>query len=89
MKIKIYGKEGCVFCERAINHSADLIKEKKVTSFEYIDTVKAGIDKVQLAELVNVAKVETLPQIQVLEDDQVAWKYVGGFTELYIKYPTE
>lgn len=86
MKVRIYGKEGCKFCERAKKHVAKLAEEGKVSSYEYIDYLKEGLTKDDLSSIVG-EKVETVPQILVVENDK--WVAIGGFTEFYIKYPTE
>lgn len=88
MRVKIYGKEGCSYCTRAINHVADLIKEKKVTDFSYIDVVKEKLDKETLSQIIG-RDVETYPQVVVFDYTDKDWKAIGGFTEFYIKYPTE
>lgn len=86
MKVKIYGKEGCKFCDRAKKHTATLIEEGKVESFEYIDINEAGLTKDDLSQITG-EKVETVPQILVFNTDK--WEPVGGFMDFYIKYPTE
>lgn len=70
MKIKIYGKPQCTYCDQA-----KALATAKGHEVEYIDIAQAGIDGAKLGELCGTP-VRTVPQIFVDE------KYVGGFTEL-------
>lgn len=73
VKVKIYGKEQCVYCKNAKELAAQLQTRGKLT-FEYIDIQAAGIGAPELSELVG-QPVKQVPQIFV--DD----KPVGGYTE--------
>jgi glutaredoxin 1 len=69
MKVKIYGRENCQYCEKA----KELCQSKEI-DFDYIDIREHEISKEQLGYLCGKV-IETVPQIFV--DD----KHVGGFTE--------
>ena len=73
MKFIIYGKEGCSFCQKAKR-----LLEVKGLPFTYIDFVKQGMSKEELAQAVGLPSVSTVPQI--LEQDTKT--YIGGFNEL-------
>lgn len=79
MKVEIYGKEECKYCQKALEHVAELIKQKKVTEFKYIDIVKEGITGKDLSVMLN-KEVTTVPQVVI---DSVA---IGGYTEFYANY---
>jgi glutaredoxin 1 len=71
MKVKIFGKPNCVFCNRAKH----LVTTKPGIQSTYIDMEVEGIDKEMLTELCG-KPVSTIPQIFV---DGV---HIGGYTEL-------
>lgn len=79
MKVEIYGKDNCKFCQKALEHVAELIKQKKVTEFKYTDIVKEGLTGKDLSVMLN-KEVTTVPQVVV---DSVA---IGGYTEFYTNY---
>lgn len=68
MKVVIYGKPNCGWCDRA----KDLAGTKEGIEVEYIDITKAGLGKEELTAIVG-KPVSTVPQILV---DGVP---VGGF----------
>ncbi|QGH72116.1 putative glutaredoxin 1 [Klebsiella phage N1M2] len=70
MKVVIYGKPNCPWCDRA-----KALADSKGAEVEYINIVEAGIDGAKLGEIVG-RPVRTVPQIVV--DDQ----YVGGYEDL-------
>lgn len=69
MKVKIYGRENCQYCEKAKE-----LCQAKGFDFEYINIREHEISKEQLGYLCG-KEIETVPQIFVDE------KHVGGFTE--------
>lgn len=73
MKIKIYGKPSCPYCEKAKALAASF------GDYEYINIVAEGITKEKLSEICG-KEVSTVPQIFV--DDVL----VGGYTEFAAKY---
>lgn len=66
-QVTIYGRLSCGFCVRAID-----LCEMKDFSYRFVDMVKEGISKADLAKTVG-RPVHTVPQILVGEE------YVGGF----------
>lgn len=58
MKVVIYGKPNCSWCDRA----KSLVKGVEGIESEYIDIVEAGIDGVKLSEICG-EPVRTVPQI--------------------------
>ena len=79
MKVEIYGKDGCKYCQKALEHVADLIKHKKVSEFKYTDILKEGLTGKDLSVMLN-KEVTTVPQVVV---DGVV---IGGYTEFYAEY---
>jgi len=73
MKVKIYGKPSCPYCEKAKTLAASF------GEYEYINIVAEGITKEKLSEICG-KEVSTVPQIFV--DDVL----VGGYTEFAAKY---
>lgn len=69
MKVVIYGKPNCPWCDRAKE-----LAVKEGLSFEYINITAMGIDGQKLSEICG-RLVRTVPQILV--DDT----YVGGFED--------
>lgn len=69
MKVIIYGKKDCPYCEKA-KTLAELIN----ADIEYIDIIENGMGKAGLQKALN-KPVDTVPQILV---DDV---YVGGYTD--------
>lgn len=79
MKVEIYGKSNCKYCQKALEHVAGLIKNKKVTEFKYTDIVENGLTGQDLSNMLN-KEVTTVPQVVV---NGIA---IGGFTEFYANY---
>ncbi len=73
MSVVIYGKEGCVDCNKA-----KLLCQMKSVEFEYL-TVGSDISLEKLAEEVG-QQVSSVPQIFMLKDG--VQQYVGGYNEL-------
>lgn len=73
MSVVIYGKEGCVDCNKA-----KLLCQMKSVDFEY-RTVGSDITLEKLAEEVG-EQVSSVPQIFMLKDG--VQQYVGGYDEL-------
>lgn len=73
MNVVIYGKEGCVDCNKA-----KLLCQMKSVDFEYL-TVGSDITHEQLVEQVG-AQVASVPQIFLMKDGEQ--QYVGGYNEL-------
>ena len=73
MKIKIYGKPSCPYCEKAKSLASSF------GTYEYIDIISSGIDKEKLSDICG-KEVTSVPQIFV--DDVL----VGGYTEFASKY---
>ncbi|HLR16905.1 MAG TPA: glutaredoxin domain-containing protein [Alcanivoracaceae bacterium] len=73
MNVVIYGKEGCVDCNKA-----KLLCQMKSVDFEYL-TVGSDITPEKLEEQVG-AKVASVPQIFLMKDGEQ--RYVGGYNEL-------
>lgn len=60
MKVVIYGKPNCPWCDRAKN----LVKDVEGIEHEYIDITQVGIDGPKLSEICG-EQVRTVPQILV------------------------
>jgi glutaredoxin len=75
MRYEIYGRENCIFCERA----KALCGEKKL-DFTYHDISDEELRK-QMFSLAPNAK--TVPQIFLISDGSV--QPIGGFTEFHRK----
>lgn len=60
MKVVIYGKPNCPWCDRA----KELVKDVEGIESEYIDITVAGIDGAKLGEICGEV-VRTVPQILV------------------------
>lgn len=73
MKIKIYGKPSCPYCEKAKSLASSFGK------YEYVDIIAEGIDKEKLSEICG-KEVNRVPQIFVNDI------LVGGYTEFAAKY---
>ena len=71
MKVKIYGKEGCSFCKKALALADNLRQDGFLEEIEYIDYQKEAVDLNAVAGI----EVKSVPVI-VLND-----KYIGGFRE--------
>lgn len=73
MKIKIYGKPLCPYCEKAKSLASSF------GEYEYVDIIAEGIDKEKLSEICG-REVNRVPQIFVNDI------LVGGYTEFAAKY---
>lgn len=73
MSVVIYGKEGCVDCNKA-----KLLCQMKSIEFKYL-TVGSDISPEKLAEEIG-QQVSSVPQIFMLKDG--VQHYVGGYNEL-------
>lgn len=73
MSIVIYGKEGCVDCNKA-----KLLCQMKSVDFEYL-TVGSDITTEKLEEQLG-REVASVPQIFMMKDG--VQEYVGGYNEL-------
>jgi len=75
MKLTIYGKKDCPFCDKAKLLASQLNDIRKDFSFEYFDYEDEGFTKETLGEKLG-KEISTLPQI-ILDD-----KLIGGYTDL-------
>ena len=79
MKIEIYGKETCPYCQRA----KEAFKYAKLPYTEYV--VGKDVSKQDIQDRINSLgishEVKTVPQIFI--DDNL----IGGYTDLIQKYP--
>lgn len=73
MRIVVYGKTGCTFCEQAL-----ALAESKGIDKTY-KVVGSDITKEQLEEMCG-KPIRTVPQIFITEGG--FYEYIGGFTEL-------
>ena len=73
MKIKIYGKPSCPYCEKAKSLASSF------GEYEYVDIIAEGINKEKLLEICG-KEVNRVPQIFVNDI------LVGGYTEFAAKY---
>lgn len=69
-QVKIYGREDCAFCIRAIHTCLH-----KGLSFSFVNITETGISKADLANMLQ-QPVETVPQILIGE------QYIGGSDDL-------
>ncbi|SES85663.1 GrxA family glutaredoxin [Thorsellia anophelis] len=74
MQVVIYGRDNCPYCVKAKALATKLKGMIDGFDFEYIDIIAKGLDKEDLAKIVN-KPVQTVPQI-ILDG-----KPIGGFTE--------
>ena len=72
MNIVIYGRDGCVYCDKAVHLSQSLVQESQ-HSYTY---KKLGIDYSVEEFSSRFPRARTVPQIYVDE------KHVGGYTDL-------
>lgn len=70
MSVKVYGKQGCGFCEKS-----KTLCELYELEYEYIDCT---FDEAALDFLIENG-FRTVPQVYV------DGKHIGGYTELYMK----
>lgn len=73
MKIKIYGKPSCPYCEKAKSLASSF------GEYEYVDIIAEGIGKEKLSEICG-KEVNRVPQIFVNDI------LVGGYTDFAAKY---
>lgn len=79
MRVQIYGKTGCTFCNQAV----ELCKRNNI-GYDY-KHVGSDIQLEQLEEMVG-QPVKTIPQIFISEDGLT--QYVGGYSEFVAKVVT-
>lgn len=60
MKVVIYGKPNCPWCDRA----KELVKDVEGIEHEYINIVEADINGAKLSEICGT-RVQTVPQIMI------------------------
>lgn len=71
MKVVIYGKPNCPWCDSA----KDLVKDVKGIEYEYIDIVEAGINGTKLSEICGET-VKSVPQIFV-NGNHIPYGFLG------------
>jgi glutaredoxin len=84
MSYVIYGKKNCPFCDRA-----QRLLESKGLVYSYL-TLGIEYDREELLEMAPNAR--TVPQIwsiEVDEDKNEEWTYIGGFAELENSFKDE
>lgn len=74
MRVVIYGKPGCVNCDKA-----KILCTTKGVDFDY-KVVGSDVQTEQLEEMVG-GPVRSVPQIFIMQGDGFA-EYVGGFDQL-------
>lgn len=80
--LKIYGRKGCPFCEKAKN-LLNLLKEQGYfREAQYIDYQELGWDKEDLSKVAN-HPIQTVPVV-LLND-----VYIGGYSDLRARYPID
>ena len=71
MKIEIYSKDNCPFCDKAVHQAQQMVQESSNTYVVY----KLGVDFDMQDLLVKFPTARTFPQIVV------DGKNIGGYTE--------
>ncbi|MGQ0286926.1 GrxA family glutaredoxin [Pasteurellaceae bacterium 22721_9_1] len=75
MFVKIYGRMSCPYCVRAKNLAEKLTAEVADFSYEFIDMIAQNLTKDDIAELIGVDEVQTVPQVTI------DGKPIGGCTD--------
>lgn len=77
IKLKIYTKENCPYCEKA-KKLAEYLKNKGIVEYETFDYQALNLTKEDLSKIMGV-EVSTLPQIMLYDGDKQ--EYIGGYTD--------
>ena len=75
MKLTIYGRKNCAWCEKAKTLAESLKQEDEIEDFIYIDYQEENLSKEDLFFIAGT-QVKTVPIILV------DTKYIGGYQEL-------
>lgn len=75
MFVKIYGRMTCPYCVRADELAQKLTAQLEDFSYEFIDIIAQDLSKEDIAKLIGVEEVKTVPQV-VLDGTPI-----GGFTD--------
>jgi glutaredoxin len=76
MKIEIYSKPACPFCDKALFLAQQVVKDSVHTYNKYM--LDEDFTREELFEQFPTAR--TFPQIRIRETDNT-WTYIGGYTE--------
>lgn len=80
--LKIYGRQGCPYCEKAKNLMQMLKDQGYFHEASYIDYQELGWSKDELSQVAN-HPISTVPVV-LLND-----VYIGGYQELHDRYPID
>ena len=80
--LRIYGRPGCPYCEKAKNLLGLLKEQGYFRDAEYINYEELGWGKEELSKVANYP-IETVPVV-LLND-----VYIGGYTDLHNRYPID
>lgn len=80
--LKIYGRPGCPYCERAKN-LLQLLKDRGYfREAQYFDYQELGWDKNDLSQVAG-HEVQTVPVVLIND------VYIGGYSDLRARYPID
>lgn len=80
--LKIYGRDGCPYCEKA-KHLMQLLKDQGYfREAEYIDYQSLGWGKEELSKVAGF-DIQTVPVILIND------VYIGGYSDLRARYPID
>lgn len=79
MKLTVYGRAGCPFCENAKSLGAELQAKGHFSEFVYQDYLELGWGKEQLTQIAGYP-IETVPVVMI------NGVYIGGYTDLKRRY---
>lgn len=80
--LRVYGREGCPYCDKAKNLLKLLKDQGYFRDAQYIDYPSMGWGKAELSNLVN-HDVQTVPVVTI------NGVYIGGYTDLRNRYPID
>lgn len=75
MKLTIYGRKNCAWCEKAKTLAQSLKQDGEIEDFTYVDYQEENLSKEDLFFIAGT-QVKTVPIILV------DTKYIGGYQEL-------
>jgi glutaredoxin 3 len=79
MKIEIYSKPACPFCDKAL-FLAQQVCDKSEQGFHTYDKYMLDVDFTREELFEQFPTARTFPQIRIRETENT-WTYIGGYTE--------
>lgn len=80
--LKVYGRAGCPWCERAKNLMNMLKEQGYFRDVQYIDYQELGWTKEQLSQVAST-NIQTVPVVLINDT------YIGGYSDLHARYPID